>query len=90
MRKNFALFNLRREMLAILSSHSAAIFEVIMVRNLEKSREALHRNWAFIEKVLLDLSRAYTRRERSLRRLQQRKDLVLFSLEQATWKVSSR
>ncbi|NIG88399.1 MAG: hypothetical protein G5703_10085, partial [Serratia symbiotica] len=48
-------------------------------RHLAFIREASHRHLAFIEEVLLDLSREHTRRERSLRRLQQRKDSELFS-----------
>jgi GntR family transcriptional repressor for pyruvate dehydrogenase complex len=40
----------------------------------EQAREASHRHLAFIEEILLDRSREQSRRERSLRRLQQRKD----------------
>ncbi len=39
----------------------------------EQAREASHRHLAFIEEILLDRSREQSRRERSLRRLQQRK-----------------
>ncbi|WON77871.1 pyruvate dehydrogenase complex transcriptional repressor PdhR [Serratia sp. UGAL515B_01] len=73
-RQNFELLYSRREMLATVSSHRARIFEAIVAREPEKAREASHRHLAFIEEVLLDLSREQTRRERSLRRLQQRKD----------------
>ena len=73
-RQNFELLYSRREMLAKVSSHRAGIFEAIVAREPEKAREASHRHLAFIEEILLDLSREHTRRERSLRRLQQRKD----------------
>ncbi len=46
-----------------------------MAREPEKAREASHRHLAFIEDLLLDISREQTRRERSLRRLQQHPDL---------------
>lgn len=79
-RKNFELFYSRREMLATVSSHRTGIFEAIVVREPEKAREASHHHLAFIEEVLLDLGREpHTRRERSLRRLQQHKDSELFS-----------
>lgn len=45
-----------------------------MAREPEKAREASHRHLAFIEDILLELNREHSRRERSLRRLQQRKD----------------
>lgn len=73
-RQNFELLYSRREMLAKVSSHRAGIFEAIVAREPERAREASHRHLAFIEEILLDLSREHTRRERSLRRLQQRKD----------------
>ncbi|MBG6242424.1 MULTISPECIES: pyruvate dehydrogenase complex transcriptional repressor PdhR [Symbiopectobacterium] len=73
-RQNFELLYLSREVLAQVSSHRAGIFEAIVAREPEKAREASHRHLAFIEEVLLDLNREHSRRERSLRRLQQRKD----------------
>ncbi len=73
-RQNFELLYSRREMLAQVSSHRAGIFAAIVAREPEKAREASHRHLAFIEEILLDLSREHSRRERSLRRLQQRKD----------------
>lgn len=73
-RQNFELFYLRREMLAKMSNHRTAIYQAIVAREPEKAREASHRHLAFIEEILLDLGREQTRRERSLRRLQQRKD----------------
>ncbi|MCA6220426.1 MULTISPECIES: pyruvate dehydrogenase complex transcriptional repressor PdhR [Photorhabdus] len=73
-RQNFEFLYTRREMLTAVSDHRAKIFEAIMARQPEKAREASHRHLAFIEDVLLDLSREHTRRERSLRRLQQHQE----------------
>ncbi|NIY48018.1 pyruvate dehydrogenase complex transcriptional repressor PdhR [Cedecea colo] len=73
-RQNFELLYARREMLAQVSSHRASIFAAIMARQPEQAREASHRHLAFIEEILLDRSREESRRERSLRRLQQRKE----------------
>lgn len=73
-RQNFELLYSRREMLATVSNHRASIFEAIVAREPQMARAASHRHLAFIEEVLLDLSREHTRRDRSLRRLQQRKD----------------
>ncbi|PWC15730.1 pyruvate dehydrogenase complex transcriptional repressor PdhR [Brenneria roseae subsp. americana] len=73
-RQNFELLYLSREVLGKVSIHRAGIFEAIVAREPEKAREASHRHLAFIEEVLLDLNREHSRRERSLRRLQQRKD----------------
>ncbi|WMQ74358.1 MAG: Pyruvate dehydrogenase complex repressor [Sodalis sp.] len=73
-RQNFKLLYYRREMLAQVSTHRAEIFAAIVAREPEKAREASHRHLEFIEEILLDLGREHSRRERSLRRLQQRKD----------------
>ncbi|GAB2944708.1 pyruvate dehydrogenase complex transcriptional repressor PdhR [Ewingella sp. S1.OA.A_B6] len=73
-RQNFELLYSRREMLAVVSKHRAGIFEAIVAREPEKAREASHRHLAFIEEVMLDVSRERSRRDRSLRRLQQRKE----------------
>ncbi len=73
-RQNFELLYARREMLAKVSGHRASIFEAIVAREPEQAREASHRHLAFIEEILLDRSREQSRRERSLRRLQQRKE----------------
>ncbi len=73
-RQNFELLYSRREMLAKVSDHRASIFHAIVARQPEQAREASHRHLAFIEEILLDRSREQSRRERSLRRLQQRKD----------------
>ncbi len=73
-KQNFELLYSRREMLAKVNDHRASIFEAIVAREPEKAREASHRHLAFIEDILLELNREHSRRERSLRRLQQRKD----------------
>lgn len=73
-RQNFELLYSRREMLERVSNHRASIFDAIVAREPEKAREASHRHLAFIEEVLLELDREHSRRERSLRLLQQRKD----------------
>ncbi|MBN0683033.1 FCD domain-containing protein, partial [Pseudomonas aeruginosa] len=73
-RQNFELLYARREMLPLVSNHRTRIFEAIMAGEPEQAREASHRHLAFIEEILLDRSREQSRRERSLRRLQQRKD----------------
>ncbi|MEA1063609.1 pyruvate dehydrogenase complex transcriptional repressor PdhR [Erwinia sp. HR93] len=73
-RQNFELIYGRREMLPLVSEHRARIYEAIIAREPERAREASHRHLAFIEEILLGRSREQSRRERSLRRLQQRKD----------------
>ncbi len=73
-RQNFESLYARSETLPKVSNHRSRIFEAIMARQPEQAREASHRHLAFIEEVLLDRSREQSRRERSLRRLQQRKD----------------
>lgn len=73
-RQNFELLYSRREMLTQVSSHRASIFAAIMARQPEQAQEASHRHLTFIEEILLDRSREQSRRERSLRLLQQRKD----------------
>lgn len=73
-RQNFELLYARREMLAQVSSHRASIFAAIMARQPEQAQEASHRHLTFIEEILLDRSREQSRRERSIRLLQQRKE----------------
>lgn len=74
-RQNFEFLYTRKEMYNAVSEHRAQIFSAIMAREPEKAREASHRHLAFIEELLLDISREQTRRERSLRRLQQHPEL---------------
>ena len=65
----------RREMLPLVSRcHRTRIFEAIIAGKPEEAREASHRHLAFIEEILLDRSREESRRERALRRLEQRKN----------------
>ena len=73
-RQNFELLYARREMLPLVSGHRTRIFEAIIAGKPEEAREASHRHLAFIEDILLDRSREESRRERSLRRLEQRKN----------------
>lgn len=72
-RQNFELLYARREMLPQVSNHRTRIFEAIIAGEPEQAREASHRHWRSLRKFLLDRSREQSRRERSLRRLQQRK-----------------
>jgi GntR family transcriptional repressor for pyruvate dehydrogenase complex len=72
--QNFELLYARRDMLPLVSNHRTRVFEAIMAGEPEQAREASHRHLAFIEEILLDRSREQSRRERSLRRIQQRKD----------------
>ncbi|CAK9886007.1 MAG: Pyruvate dehydrogenase complex repressor [Candidatus Erwinia impunctatus] len=69
--QNFELLYSRREMLAKVSGHRVSVFEAIMDREPEKAREASHCHLAFIEEILLNISREQSRRARSLRRIQQ-------------------
>ncbi len=73
-RQNFELLYARREMLPLVSTHRTRIFEAIMAGKPEEAREASHRHLAFIEEIMLDRSREESRRERALRRLEQRKN----------------
>lgn len=73
-RHNFELLYARREMLAQVSEHRRCIFAAIVAGMPEQAREASHRHLEFIEEILLDRNREESRRQRSLRRLQQRKD----------------
>ena len=74
-RQNFEFLYTRKEMYNAVSEHREQIFSAIVAREPEKAREASHRHLAFIEDLLLDIGREQTRRERSLRRLQQHPDL---------------
>ncbi|MDR5617618.1 pyruvate dehydrogenase complex transcriptional repressor PdhR [Arsenophonus sp.] len=75
-RQNFECLYTRKEMHAAVSKHRTQIFEAIIAREPEKAQEASHRHLAFIEEILLDISREHTRRERSLRRIQQYQNLI--------------
>ncbi|EAR55611.1 transcriptional regulator of pyruvate dehydrogenase complex [Photobacterium sp. SKA34] len=72
--QNFELLNRRPEVVEKVRKHRANIVQAIVSGEPEKAREASHAHLAYIEETLLDLSREDSRRERSLRRIQQRKD----------------
>ncbi|MFD2178775.1 pyruvate dehydrogenase complex transcriptional repressor PdhR [Veronia pacifica] len=72
--KNFELLNRRPQVVDKVSKHRADIVEAITAGEPEQARQASHAHLAFIEETLLDLGREESRRERSLRRIQQRKD----------------
>ena len=73
-RSNFELLYSRRDMLAKVSGHRARIYQAIIARQPEKAREESNSHLAFLEEILLERNREQSRRERSLRRLQQRKN----------------
>jgi GntR family transcriptional repressor for pyruvate dehydrogenase complex len=72
--QNFELLNRRQDVVGKVRKHRANIVQAIVSGEPEKAREASHAHLAYIEETLLDLSREDSRRERSLRRIQQRKD----------------
>lgn len=72
--QNFELLNRREEVVDKVRKHRANIVHAIVSGEPEQAREASHAHLAYIEETLLDLSREDSRRERSLRRIQQRKD----------------
>lgn len=61
---NFELLYSRRETLEKVSNHRDEIFQAILAREPEKARESSHRHLAFIEEVLLDLTREHSRKIR--------------------------
>lgn len=71
---NFQLLRRRTEVVDKVSKHRANIVDAIVSGEPEKAREMSHSHLAFIEETLLDLDREETRRERSLRRIQQSND----------------
>ncbi|KDM92719.1 pyruvate dehydrogenase complex transcriptional repressor PdhR [Photobacterium galatheae] len=72
--QNFELLNRRPEVVEKVSKHRADIVHAIVSGQPEMAREASHAHLAYIEETLLDLTLEDSRRERSLRRIQQRKD----------------
>ncbi len=72
--QNFELLNRRPEVVEKISKHRADIVQAIAECEPEAARQASHAHLAFIEETLLDIDREESRRERSLRRIQQRKD----------------
>ncbi|MCG7498161.1 pyruvate dehydrogenase complex transcriptional repressor PdhR [Vibrio sp. Of7-15] len=72
--QNFELLNRREDVVEKVGKHRAEIVNAIVSGEPDKAREASHEHLAYIEETLLDLTREESRRERSLRRIQQRKD----------------
>lgn len=72
--QNLKLLHRRPEVIEKVSKHRASIVDAIVSGEPEKAREMSHSHLAFIEETLLDLTREQTRRERSLRRIQQGDD----------------
>lgn len=69
--QNLKLLYRRPEVIERVSKHRASIVDAIVSGEPEKAREMSHSHLAYIEETMLDLSREQTRRERSLRRIQQ-------------------
>ncbi len=69
--QNLELLHRRDEVVEKVSHHRANIVQAILEREPEKARKASHAHLAYIEETLLDLTREESRRERSLRRIQQ-------------------
>ena len=72
--QNFERLNRRPEVVAKVRNHRANIVQAIVSGEPERAREASHAHLAYIEETLLDLSQEESRRVRSLRRVQQRKE----------------
>ncbi|MFC5078709.1 Pyruvate dehydrogenase complex repressor [Vibrio thalassae] len=72
--QNLKLLHRRSEVVEKVSKHRANIVEAIVSGKPEKAREMSHSHLAYIEETLLDLTREESRRERSLRRIQQDSD----------------
>ncbi|MBF8999279.1 MULTISPECIES: pyruvate dehydrogenase complex transcriptional repressor PdhR [Vibrio] len=69
--QNFKLLRRRPEAVEKVSKHRANIVDAIVSGQPEKAHEMSHSHLAYIEETLLDLGREESRRERSLRRIQQ-------------------
>ena len=72
--QNLNLLHRRDEVVEKVSKHRANIVDAIVSGQPEKARELSHSHLAYIEEILLDLTREESRRERSLRRIQQGND----------------
>ncbi|CAH1595267.1 pyruvate dehydrogenase complex transcriptional repressor PdhR [Vibrio rotiferianus] len=72
--QNLKLLHRRDEVVDKVSKHRANIVDAIVSGQPEKAREMSHSHLAYIEETLLDLTREESRRERSLRRIQQGND----------------
>lgn len=71
--ENLELLHRRTDVVERVSVHRGNIVDAIVAGQPEKAREMSHSHLAYIEEVLLDLTREESRRERSLRRIQQGK-----------------
>ncbi len=69
--QNLRLLHRRQEVVEKVSKHRANIVDAIVSGQPEQAREMSHSHLAYIEETLLDLTREESRRERSLRRIQQ-------------------
>jgi GntR family transcriptional repressor for pyruvate dehydrogenase complex len=69
--QNLKLLHRRPEVVEKVSRHRANIVEAIVSGEPEKAREMSQSHLAYIEETLLDLTKEESRRERSLRRIQQ-------------------
>ncbi len=72
--QNFKLLCRRPEAVEKVSKHRANVVDAIVSGQPEKARKMSHSHLAYIEETLLDLTREESRRERSLRRMQQGND----------------
>ncbi|MGC9401993.1 pyruvate dehydrogenase complex transcriptional repressor PdhR [Vibrio genomosp. F10] len=72
--QNLELLHRRDEVVEKVSKHRANIVDAIVSGEPEMAREMSHSHLAYIEETLLDITREESRRERSLRRIQQGKE----------------
>jgi GntR family transcriptional regulator, transcriptional repressor for pyruvate dehydrogenase complex len=69
--QNLKLLHRRPEVVEKVSRHRANIVDAIISGEPEKARQMSQSHLAYIEETLLDLTKEESRRERSLRRIQQ-------------------
>ena len=69
--QNFKLLRHRPEAVEKVNKHRANIVDAIVSGEPDMAREMSHSHLAYIEETLLELTREQSRRERSLRRIQQ-------------------
>ncbi|USD64850.1 pyruvate dehydrogenase complex transcriptional repressor PdhR [Vibrio sp. SCSIO 43136] len=72
--QNLKLLHRRSDVVEKVSKHRANIVTAIISGQPEEAREMSQSHLAYIEETLLDLTREESRRERSLRRIQQGKE----------------
>lgn len=73
--QNFTLLNRRDAVVKKVRAHRAEMVEAIVSGEPEKARLASHSHLAYIEETLLELTKEESRRECSLRRIQQSNDM---------------